>query len=71
MDDVHRTERSMQRTSTQALIRDLADRTGRSFEEARRTYEAELASLESEAKVQAYVPVIAGKRAREALMRPH
>jgi hypothetical protein len=51
------------------VIVDLARQTGRSFEEARSVYEGELKALESEAKVQAFVPVIARKRAREALAR--
>lgn len=56
-------------SSEQSLIRDLAQRTGRSFDEARRAYEEQLAKLESEANVHTYVPVIARKRAVEALKR--
>ena len=54
-----------------SLIRDLARQTGRSVDEARRAYEEQFAQLEADAKVHTYLPVIARKRAKEALSRRH
>jgi hypothetical protein len=53
------------------LIGDLARQTGSSYEEAQLAYEREVTRLESDATVATYIPVIARRRAREALGHLH
>ena len=53
------------------VIRDLARQTGASYEEALVAYECEVKRLESDATVATYIPVIARRRAKEALSHRH
>jgi len=50
------------------VIRDLANQTGRSYEEAEAVYEREFERLESRATVTTYIPVMARRRAKEVLL---
>jgi hypothetical protein len=52
----------------QTVIGELAKTTGCSYEEARAAYEAECVRLETAATVTTFIPVIARRRAREALV---
>lgn len=53
------------------LIRQLAQETHTSYDEAKAVYEEELARTERQACVKAYVTVIARKRAHDILVRRH
>jgi hypothetical protein len=55
------------RPASHTVIRDLARQTGRSYEEAEAVYEREYERLESRATVKTYIPVMARRRAKEAL----
>ena len=50
-------------------IRELASRTHRSTAEVAAVYDAQFAALEAGAKVKTYVPVLAYRRTRDALLR--
>ena len=51
----------------QDVIQELARRTGRPVEQVRSVYEEQLAILGSDARVTAFLPVLAKRRAQEVL----
>ena len=53
-----------------ALVRTLADSLDVPEDEARQVYEAQYHLLERDARVKAFLPVLAARHAREVLRRP-